>query len=696
MTNVVSVERKGAIAYVWIDSPPVNALSVSVRAGLNHAFASISRDADVRGVILACKGRTFIAGADITEFDKADLPPDINDVIRAIEDCGKPVVAAIHGTALGGGVEVALGCHYRVAVPDAKLGLPEVKLGLLPGGGGTQRLPRAVGPLVAVKMIVGGEPISAGEALSVGLIDEVVDDPVTGAEALLRKVIDEGRPLRKLRNDDSKLAACKADRSLFTKAVEDATKRVKAFEAPFEVARAIEAVLEVPFDEGLKRERAGFEKLVVGEQSKSQRYAFFAQRAANKIPAVAKETKPRDVRKVAVIGAGTMGGGIGMSFANQGLPVTLIELDRERLDKGLAVMKGNWEASAARGGIAKDAPAQRMALVTGATELEAIHDADLVIEAVFETMAVKKDVFSRLDKAAKPGAILASNTSFLDINEIAAVTQRPQDVLGMHFFSPANVMKLCEVVRGARTSPDALVTAVATARRIGKIPVVVGVCDGFVGNRMLMKRQRQAEMLLYEGVRPDIIDGVLTKFGIPMGPFAMEDMAGLDIAWRSRQERGETSEIADALCEAGRFGQKAAAGYYRYQEGSRTPLVDPDVGSLIDRTLKKLGRTPRQVGEDEILERLLYPMINEGARILEEGIAVRASDIDVIWLYGYGWPAYRGGPMHWADFIGLDKIADSLSRYAETLGQPDLRPSSLLKKLADTKSSFSALDAAKL
>jgi 3-hydroxyacyl-CoA dehydrogenase len=691
VSEVVSLERHDAIAIVTVNSPPVNALSAAVRRGIFENVKAAADDPQVKAIVLTCAGRTFIAGADITEFGKPPQPPSLAEVISALENCPKPVIAAIHGTALGGGLEVALGCHFRVAVKDAKLGLPEVKLGLLPGAGGTQRLPRAVGPELAVKMIVGGDPIPAPEALKHGLIDEIVDETVSGGEAFARKVLAEKRPLRKLRDDDSKLAAAKADRSIFTNAVQALTKKARGLEAPFAAADAVGAAIDLPFEEGLKKEREGFMKLVTGDQSKAQRYAFFAEREAAKIAGVPEGTKPRKVERVAIIGAGTMGGGIAMSFANAGIPVTLIETGDEQLKRGMGVMQKNYEATAARGGIPADAPAKRMGLIDGKVGLENVKDADLIIEAVFETMAIKKEVFTALDKHAKPGAVLASNTSYLNIDEIAKVTSRPQDVLGMHFFSPANVMKLCEIVRAEKTAPDALATAVAVARRIAKVPAVVGVCDGFVGNRMLAQRGKQAEKLLFEGALPQQVDAVVTKFGMPMGPFAMGDLAGLDIGWRSRKDRGIKSEIADALCEAGRFGQKTGKGYYKYEQGSRAPLPDPEVEKLIDETLQRLGRKRRNVSDEEILERMMYPMINEGARILEEKIAARPSDIDVIWLYGYGWPIYRGGPMYYADQVGLKHIADRLSYYAKETSDPSLEPAPLLKRLAAEGKTFASL-----
>ncbi|UTD30174.1 3-hydroxyacyl-CoA dehydrogenase NAD-binding domain-containing protein [Bradyrhizobium sp. WD16] len=688
MSEVVRVERHDVIAIVTVDSPPVNALSAAVRGGIYDAVRAAGADPQVQAIVLTCAGRTFIAGADITEFGKPPKQPFLGEVIAAIENCPKPVIAAIHGTALGGGLEVALGCHFRVATKDARLGLPEVKLGLIPGAGGTQRLPRAVGPELGVKMVVTGDPIGAAEALKHGLIEEVIEGPASGGEAFARKVLAEKRPVRRLRDDDSKIAAARADRSIFTNAAAAANKRNRGLEAPLACAEAVSWIFDVPFDEALKRERETFLRLVAGDQSRAQRHAFFAEREAAKIDGVPEGARPRKVERVAIIGAGTMGGGIAMSFANAGIPVTLIETGEEQLKRGLGIMQKNYEATAARGGIPADAPAKRMALINGVVGLEHVKDADLVIEAVFETMEIKKEVFTKLDQYAKPGAVLASNTSYLNINDIAAITRRPQDVLGMHFFSPANVMKLCEIVRAAKTAPDVLVTAVATAKRIAKVPAVVGVCDGFVGNRMLAARSKQAEKLLFEGALPQQVDAVVTKFGLPMGPFAMGDLAGLDIGWRSRKDRGIKSEIADALCEAGRFGQKTAKGYYKYEGGSRAPLPDPEVEKLIEETCARLGIQRRAISDDEILERMVYPMINEGARILAEKIAARPGDIDVIWLYGYGWPVYRGGPMYYADQVGLKHIAERLAFHAKQTGDASLEPAPLLKELAEKGETF--------
>ncbi len=688
MGDVIKTELRNDIAIVRIDYPPVNAHGHPVRAGLLDALLRLAADDAVRAIVLVGEGRTFISGADIREFDQAPQLPALRSVLDALDESRKPVIASMHGFAMGGGLEVALACNFRVATADAKLGLSEVKFGLLPGGGGTQRLPRAVGIPLAVKMIVGGDPISGQKAFEVGLVDAIVEDPVAGAQAFAREILDEGRPLRRLRDDDSKLEAARANRSLFTDAAAAATARNRGLDAPRACVEAIGLCLDTPFDEALTLEFEGFLKLMAGDQSKAQRHVFFAEREAAKIAGVPEGTKPRPLSRVAVIGAGTMGGGIAMSFANGGVPVTLIELSQEPLDRGLALIRKNYEASAARGGLSAEAVEARLKLIQGAVGLDNARDADLIIEAVFETMAIKKQVFAQLDAVAKPGAVLATNTSYLDVNEIASATARPQDVVGMHFFSPANVMKLCEIVRGAQTAPDVLATAVAAARKAAKAPVVVGVCFGFVGNRMLGVRGDQASKLLYQGVPPQQMDGVLTAFGMPMGHFAMGDLAGLDVGYRSRQDHGIVAPIEDALAEAGRFGQKTGKGFYRYEPGSRAPIVDPEVEALIAQTMDRLGLETRRVEDQEILERLIYPMINEGARILEEGIAARPSDIDVVWLYGYGWPVFRGGPMFHADQLGLKRVADRLAYYAAQDGDPSLEPSPLLARLAREGNTF--------
>ena len=672
----VDLRRDGDVVVVTADNPPVNALKHEVRAGLTEALAQ-ARDDAVRAVVIACAGRTFFAGADITEFGKPPQAPSLHDVIAAIEAMPKPVVAALHGTALGGGFELALACHFRVAVPGARLGLPEVKLGLLPGAGGTQRLPRLVGPEKALQMIVTGEPIGAAEAREDGIIDEIVDGDLTAAAIdFARRVVREGRPLRLVRDREEKLVG-----EGFADAAETLTRRLRGREAPAACVEAVRNAIVMPFDEGLRRESELFRKLVAGDQSKAQRHIFFAEREAAKVPGIPEGTKLRPIASGAVIGAGTMGGGIAMCFANAGIPVTIVETGRDLLQKGLDRVAANYRTTVSRGGLAADEMERRMGLITGATDLEAVGSADVVIEAVFEEMDLKKRVFSDLDHLAKPNALLATNTSTLDVDEIAQATKRPQDVLGTHFFSPANVMRLLEIVRGAATSPDKLATAVTLGRRLGKVPVTVGVCYGFVGNRMLARRSVETERLLLEGALPQEVDAAVTGFGFPMGPCAMMDLAGLDVGWRIRQGRGEHALIEDALCQSGHYGQKTGKGYFRYEAGSRSPLPDPEVEKIILDTSSRLGINRRPIGEEEIVERMILPMINEGARILDEGIATRPGDIDVIWVYGYGWPVWRGGPMYYADRLGLAHIRDRLTFYADRSRDETLRPAPLIRRL---------------
>jgi 3-hydroxyacyl-CoA dehydrogenase len=674
----VDLRRDGEIAVLTVDNPPVNALKHEVRAGLAQGLRQIHEDPAIRAVVIACAGRTFFAGADITEFGKPPQAPGLGEVITAIEAMPQPVIAAMHGTALGGGFELALACHFRLAVPGARVGLPEVKLGLLPGAGGTQRLPRLIGPEKALRMIVTGDPIEAREALADGVIDDIVDGDLTaGAIAFARRVVAEGRPLRLVRDREEKLVA-----EGFADAAEMLTRRLRGRDAPAACVEAVRNAITLPFEEGLKREGELFRKLVAGDQSKAQRHIFFAEREAARVPGIPEATKPRPIASGAVIGAGTMGGGIAMCFANAGIPVTIVETARDLLQKGLDRVAANYRATVSRGGLGVDEMERRVALINGVTELDAVGTADFVIEAVFEEMDLKKRVFADLDRVAKANAVLATNTSTLDVDEIARATERPQDLVGTHFFSPANVMRLLEIVRGAATSPDALATAVTLGRRLGKVPVTVGVCYGFVGNRMLARRSVEAERLLLEGALPQEVDAAITGFGFPMGPFAMADMAGLDVGWRIRKGRGERNEIEDALCEAGHFGQKTGKGYFRYDAGSRTPLPDPEVERAILDASSRAAIARRAITQEEIVERMIFPMINEGARILEEGIAARPGDIDVIWAYGYGWPVWRGGPMYYADQLGLAHIRDQLTLYAEKSGDVTLRPAARISRLA--------------
>jgi 3-hydroxyacyl-CoA dehydrogenase len=598
------------------------------------------------------------------------------------------VVAAIHGTALGGGLEVTLASHWRVAVRAARLGLPEVKLGILPGAGGTQRLPRLIGAEKALSMIVSGEPIGGEEARRAGLVDELVEGDLTaGAVAFAERVVAERRPLRKVRDLDDKIAAARGKPEIFAKFRESVARQTRGFRAPERCIQAVEAAVNRPFAEGLRFEREQFLELIASPESKAQRYAFFAEREAAKIPDVPADTPTREIRKAAVIGAGTMGGGIAMNFANAGISVTVVEVSREALDRGIGVVRKNYEATASRGRLTKEDVERRMGLIAPTTDFGAVADADIVIEAVFEEMPIKKEVFAKLDVICKADAVLATNTSTLDVNEIAAATKRPESVVGTHFFSPANVMRLLENVRGAKSSKTTIATAMAVGRRIGKVPVLVGVCYGFVGNRMLHQRSKESERLILEGALPQQVDQVLYDFGFPMGPFAMGDLAGLDVGWRIRKGRGERAPVADRLCELGRFGQKTGAGFYRY-EGDRTPRPDPDVEKIIVDVSAAQGITRRPIPDDEIRERLLYPMVNEGAKILEEKIAIRPSDIDVIWVYGYGWPVYRGGPMFWADAVGLRTIRDRMREFGRRTGSDFWRPALLLDRLADEGRGF--------
>ena len=680
--SLVTVNVDGNIAVIVANNPPVNALSSSLRSALVTALGEARSNAAVEAVVLTCAGRTFIAGADISEFGQPPQKPTTPDVIEAIEGMGKPVVAALFGTPMGGGFEVALGCHFRVAAPGARMALPEIKLGLMPGAGGTQRLPRLAGMDKALAMILSGDPISAQDALACGLIDEIADGDITKAAVVFgRRVLAEKRPLVLARARADKLAPLKADPGAFDALAAKSVRRVGGPLAPARALRSLRDAIELPVDEALARERASFLDLVATEESKAQRHIFFAEREASKV-ADLRDVKSSEIKQAAVIGAGTMGGGIAMCFANVGIPVMLVESAQDALDRGLATIEKNYQISAARGGLPKDDVARRMALLRPTTNLASAADADLIVEAVFEDMGVKNEVFSALDRIAKPGAVLATNTSYLDVNAIAAVTGRPESVVGMHFFSPANVMRLLEVVRGAKTSPQALATAVGIGRKIGKTPVVVGVCHGFVGNRMLRPRSIEVERILLEGALPQEIDAAMTAFGFAMGPLAVGDLAGLDIGWRVRKATGLKAPIADQLCELGRFGQKTGRGFYIYEPGSRTPRPDEEVEHLILTTSKKLGISRHRFEAKDIVERLLFPMVNEGARILEEGIAQRAGDIDVIWIYGYGFPSWRGGPMHYANTVGLAHVRDRLKTFAAQTGDRQHAPAPLLAKLA--------------
>jgi len=679
INNVTTLEVQDGIAVLTIDSPPVNALSGPVRQGLYDGIHKALADAEAKAIVLICGGRTFIAGADISEFGKPGGTPTVglNETFEAIENATKPVVAAIHGTALGGGLEVALTCHYRVAVPSARAGLPEVKLGLLPGAGGTQRLPRLVGAEKALALMTSGDQISAAEAVKSGVFDAVVEgDLKTGAIAFAKSVV--GKPSPRVRDRDEKVAADRGNAELFAAFRKKNARAFRGQKAPELIIQCIEAAVNLPFDEGIAVERTLFGKLIVSPESAAMRHIFFAERQAAKIPDVPDQTPVLPVKKVGVIGAGTMGGGISMNFLNAGIPVAIVEMKQEALDRGIGVMRKNYENTAKKGRITEADVEKRMGLLTGSLELESLKDCDLIIEAVFENMAIKKDVFARLDKVAKPGAILASNTSYLDVNEIASATARPESVIGLHFFSPANVMRLLEIVRGDKTSKEVIATSMKLAKTIGKVGVLVGVCPGFVGNRMLSQRQQQANALVNEGAMPWDVDRVLYDFGFPMGPFAMSDLAGLDIGWS--KEASSSSTIREVLCEMDRRGQKTGAGFYDYDE-NRNARPSPVTEKIIREFAAKSGVNPREITDQEILERTIYPMINEGAKILEEKKAIRASDIDMVWVTGYGWPIYRGGPMHYADHVGLKTVVERLKAYQAQMGD-FFKVSPLLEKLA--------------
>ena len=676
---VADLSKDGDVAVLTLNSPPVNALSAAVRDGLAEGFREAIADASVKAIVLVCDGKTFIAGADISEFGKAPKGASLFDVQNAIENSPKPVVAAIHGTALGGGLEVALSCHYRVAVPSARCGLPEVNIGLLPGAGGTQRLPRIVGVEKALEMVTSGQHVPAKVCLEMGLVDEVVPEGKLrdSAVAFARKIVAEKRPLKKVRDSNEKVEAARGKPEIFAKFRKDNARKFRGFLAPEYNIRCIEAAVHKPFEEGIKTERELFRELVTGNQSASQRHVFFAERQVWKVPDVPDDTPAIPVNKVGIIGAGTMGGGIAMNFANAGIPVTIVEIQQEALDRRLGVIRRNYENTAKRGRLTMDDVEKRMALIKGSLKLEDLADSDLTIEAVYENMDVKKDIFRKLDGIVKQGAILATNTSALNIDQIASVTTRPEAVIGLHFFSPANVMRLLEVVRADKTSKPVIATSMQIAKKIGKIAALVGVCPGFVGNRILGQRQREAQKLMFEGAMPWDIDRVLYDFGFPMGPFAMSDLAGLDIGWIKEKSKGET--IRDVLCEMDRRGQKTGAGYYDYDE-NRNARPSPVTEKIIKDFVAKSGVNPRHISDEEILERTIYPMINEGAKILEEGKAIRASDIDIVWINGYGWPVYRGGPMFYGDTIGLDKVLAKMKQWQAQMGDV-YKPSALLERL---------------
>jgi 3-hydroxyacyl-CoA dehydrogenase len=688
MTDAVRLELQGEIALITVNNPPVNALGHAVREGLLQAFQNAEADTQVRAVVLVCEGNTFIAGADIKEFGKPPQAPSLPEVIEVIEGCSKPSVAVIHGTAFGGGLEVALGCHYRIARKDAKVGLPEVKLGLLPGAGGTQRLPRLAGVEKALDMIVSGTPISAAEAVEHNIVDEIFEGELVGAGlAYARRMVEEGRTPRRTGEQTQGLEGADNDALIRAKHAEVA-KRMPGLFSPLRCIAAVEAATKLPLAEGLKRERELFAECLNSPQRGALVHSFFAERQAGKINDLPSDVKPRPISSAAVIGGGTMGVGIALSFANAGVPVKLLEINEDALQRGLQRARDTYAASVKRGSLTEEAMEQRLKLVEGVTEYAALADADVVVEAVFEEMGVKQQVFEQLDAVCKPGAILASNTSSLDLDAIAAFTNRPEDVVGLHFFSPANVMRLLEVVRGEKTSNEVLATAMAIGKKLKKVSVVVGVCDGFVGNRMVFQYGREAEFLLEEGATPQQVDGALRNFGMAMGPFTMRDLSGLDIGQAIRKRQRATlpahldfPTVSDKLCAAGMLGQKTGAGYYRYEPGNRTPLENPELAPMLEAASREKGIERRELDEQYIIERTIYALVNEGAKILEEGIAQRSSDIDIIYLNGYGFPAFRGGPMFYADSVGLDKVLARVKELHARCGDW-WKPAPLLEKLA--------------
>jgi 3-hydroxyacyl-CoA dehydrogenase len=702
MSELVSLNKDGDVAVITVNNPPVNALSPGVPEGIAAAVEAISKDDEIKAGVLIGGGSTFIAGADIKEFGKVTSGEkrggSLLPLLLAIEDCPKPMIAAIHGTAFGGGLEVAMAFHYRVATPSAQVGQPEVKLGIIPGAAGTQRLPRLAGVAKAVEMCAFGEPVRAGEALEHGIVDRIIEgDLLAGAVEFAREIVARNEQPPRTRKRNERLGDEQTNAQVFAAAREQAKKTRRGQTAPIAAIDAVEAATRLSFEEGCEKEAELFQACLFGDQSKALIHVFFGEREVARIPDVPKDTQRVEIRKAAVVGAGTMGGGIAMNYANAGIPVLLKESTQEMLDRGLATIKKNYANSVKKGRFTQEVMDQRMALITPTLSYDGFEDADIVTEAVFEGMELKRQVFGELDKVCKPEAILASNTSTLNIDEIASATSRPRQVIGHHFFSPANVMRLLEIVRGKATSREVIATSMALAKRLKKIGVLVGNCRGFVGNRMLAPYGREAQFLVEEGARPEEVDAALYKFGMAMGPLAMGDLAGLDVGWRIRKEYKHLEDpnirqpmIADRLCEMGRYGQKTGAGWYRYDEG-RKAIPDPEVEKLIEQATAEAGIERRQIGEDEIIERTMYALVNEGARILEEGFALRAVDIDIIYVNGYGYPAWRGGPMWYADTVGLKKVYDRIVEFHALHGEL-WEPAPLLKQLAEQGKTFADFD----
>ncbi|MGD0131804.1 MAG: 3-hydroxyacyl-CoA dehydrogenase NAD-binding domain-containing protein [Bryobacteraceae bacterium] len=706
MDKLVNLTMQDGVAVITINNPPVNALSPGVPEGLVAALDAAEKDSSARAIVIIGGGRTFIAGADIKELELAASgrgsgPPKFHDILASIEDTGKPVVMAIHGTALGGGLEVAMAGHYRVAVADAQVGQPEVNLGIIPGAEGTQRLPRLVGVAAAIDLCVSGKPVRAPEALKLGVIDRLIEgDLLSGAIKFAQEIADQGGKLRKTREQNDKLGSEFVDASIFAAGRDQARKTRRNMLAPLKAVDAIEAAVNLPFDEGCQKEREIFEECIASDQARALIHAFFAERAVSKIPDIPKETAIYNIRQAAIIGAGTMGCGIAMACANAGISVVLKEVEQAALDRGVATIRKNYENSVKKGRFTQEVMNQRMALIHPQLTYDGFDQADLIIEAAFESMELKKRIFGEMDKIAKPDCVLASNTSTLDVDEIASVTSRPGMVIGLHFFSPANVMRLVEIVRGKATSKEVVATALALAKKLSKVGVVVGNCRGFVGNRMMLPYMREAQFLAEEGATPEQVDRALTNFGMAMGIFAVDDMGGIDLAWRVRQEYKHLEKpgirmpiVLEKLFHLGRYGQKTGAGWYRYDE-NRKPTADAEVHALIEKTATEGGIPRRHITDEEIIERCIYIMINEGAKILEEGYALRAADIDVIYLTGYGFPGYRGGPMWYADTVGLRKVRDRIVEFDKAHGE-FWEPAPLLSKLADEGETFAAYDAAR-
>ncbi|WP_299075105.1 3-hydroxyacyl-CoA dehydrogenase NAD-binding domain-containing protein [uncultured Paraglaciecola sp.] len=686
--SVVSYQLEGEIGVIRVNNPPVNALSHALRSGIQEAVIQAKLDSSL-AIVLICSGRTFIAGADISEFGKKPQSPSLSELLAIIEASKKPIIAAIHGTALGGGLETALACHYRCALASAEVGLPEVKLGLLPGAGGTQRVPRLTGVKAALDLMTSGAPISATKALSVNLIDKIVEgDLLSQAIAYGKEIIAQGAKIKKVR--DIKVDDVGISDEFFREYSQQLSKRYRGQKAPQRILKCVEAALSQTFEQGLKTERKLFVECMESSQSAALRHMFFAQRMAAKIDGLPKDTPIKDIKKVGIIGGGTMGGGIAMNFVNVGIPVTLLEINAEALQRGQDIIAKNYARTVNKGKLTAEQASARQNLITGTTHYDELAEMDLVIEAVFENLDIKKQVFRKLDQVCKQGAILATNTSYQDVNDIAKATSRPQDVIGLHFFSPANVMKLLEIVRGDNTSDQTLATCMAMAKIIKKVPVMSGVCYGFIGNRMLRQYGREAQLCLLQGASPDDIDSVMQNFGMAMGPLAVGDLAGLDIGFKAREaltaeQKGDVKTycIADALYKMGRLGQKTGAGYYRYDPQTRQRFSDPIVEQVIEEQAEKYSVERHGLTEHTILARLTFALINEGFKILEEGIAQRPSDIDVVYVNGYGFPAHRGGPMFYADTIGLEKIYKTIGEFASTYGEEYWQPAALLKQLVE-------------